>query len=273
MEQIRSPAQKSSSTWQAGEAAQTHGEWYFILSQLGCFHFYAVQAVSASRRCLQQHAAGPQAYFVLEGFFFASFPFFSQVKLLLSEQFLIGLMNLNLDKPSLKMNLVQVDHQQQKPVSRWVPQSLTEDQKLGRVKWCNFMLKILMKANQRLFLILLWVTKLGFTSLIQKQNGNLLFGALQNHLILRRFAELEVLEKMFLKKMKTSMKLRYPPRLAKTDVDAKLGFNNSCFTSRSSKLPVVPPGDAEDAGFGPLTRVQVRAVSDLPRADTLYPIL
>ncbi|UYV63613.1 hypothetical protein LAZ67_2004971 [Cordylochernes scorpioides] len=51
-----------------------------------------------------------------------------------------------------------------------------------------------MKANQRLFLILLQVTKLGFTILIQKHNGNLLFGALLNHLFLRKFAELEVLE-------------------------------------------------------------------------------
>ncbi|UYV77872.1 hypothetical protein LAZ67_15002642 [Cordylochernes scorpioides] len=69
-----------------------------------------------------------------------------------------------------------------KLVSRWLPQSLTEDQKLCRVKWCNVMLKKLMKANQRLFLILLQVTKLGFIILIQKQNGNILFGALQNHL-------------------------------------------------------------------------------------------
>ncbi|UYV81440.1 hypothetical protein LAZ67_20001194 [Cordylochernes scorpioides] len=36
--------------------------------------------------------------------------------------------------------------------------------------------------------------ELGFTILIQKQNGNLFFGALQNHLLLRKFAELEVLE-------------------------------------------------------------------------------
>ncbi|UYV82498.1 hypothetical protein LAZ67_21002540 [Cordylochernes scorpioides] len=35
-------------------------------------------------------------------------------------------------------------------------------------------------------------TKLRFTILIQKQNGNLIFGALQNHLLLRKFAELEI---------------------------------------------------------------------------------
>ncbi|UYV70703.1 hypothetical protein LAZ67_8000326 [Cordylochernes scorpioides] len=34
------------------------------------------------------------------------------------------------------------------------------------------------------------VTKLGFIILIQKQNGNILFGALQNPLLLRKFAEL-----------------------------------------------------------------------------------
>ncbi|UYV83514.1 hypothetical protein LAZ67_23001289 [Cordylochernes scorpioides] len=50
-----------------------------------------------------------------------------------------------------------------------------------------------MKANERLFLILLQVTKLGFTMLIQKQSSNLLFCALQNYL-LKKFAELEVLE-------------------------------------------------------------------------------
>ncbi|UYV83975.1 hypothetical protein LAZ67_X000763 [Cordylochernes scorpioides] len=50
-----------------------------------------------------------------------------------------------------------------------------------------------MKSNQRLFSILLQVTKLGFTLLIQKQNGDLLFGALRkNHLLLRKFAELKV---------------------------------------------------------------------------------
>ncbi|UYV84012.1 hypothetical protein LAZ67_X000882 [Cordylochernes scorpioides] len=132
----------------------------------------------------------------------------------------IGLMNLNLLKLTLKMNLVQVDHQQQedrrityqqleksvgigseaistifndhlkyrKLVSRWVPHSLTEEQKLGCVKWCNFMLKKFDEGKSKA------VTKLGFTILIQKQNGNLLFGALQNHLLLRKFAELEVLE-------------------------------------------------------------------------------
>ncbi|UYV60405.1 hypothetical protein LAZ67_1001054 [Cordylochernes scorpioides] len=51
-----------------------------------------------------------------------------------------------------------------------------------------------MKANRRLFLILLQETKLGFTILIQKTNGNLLFGAFQNHLLLRKFVKLEVLE-------------------------------------------------------------------------------
>ncbi|UYV70726.1 hypothetical protein LAZ67_8000382 [Cordylochernes scorpioides] len=52
-----------------------------------------------------------------------------------------------------------------------------------------------MKENQKPFLILLQGTKLGFTILIQRQNGNLLFGALQNHLLLlRKFTELEVLE-------------------------------------------------------------------------------
>ncbi|UYV68345.1 hypothetical protein LAZ67_5003969 [Cordylochernes scorpioides] len=45
------------------------------------------------------------------------------------------------------------------------------------------------------------VTKLGFTILIQKQNGNLLFGALQNHLLLRKFAEIEVLQKMIERKL------------------------------------------------------------------------
>ncbi|UYV78649.1 hypothetical protein LAZ67_16002271 [Cordylochernes scorpioides] len=49
-----------------------------------------------------------------------------------------------------------------KLVSRWVTRSLTEDQKL--------------------------------VALNGKKNGNLLFGALQNHLLLRKFAELEVLE-------------------------------------------------------------------------------
>ncbi|UYV78080.1 hypothetical protein LAZ67_16000042 [Cordylochernes scorpioides] len=67
------------------------------------------------------------------------------------------------------INTIINDHlKYRKLVSRWVPHSLTEDQKLGRV------------------------TKLGFTILIQKQNGNLLFGALQNHLLLRKFAELKV---------------------------------------------------------------------------------
>ncbi|UYV83596.1 hypothetical protein LAZ67_23001579 [Cordylochernes scorpioides] len=62
---------------------------------------------------------------------------------------------------SAAINTIINDHlKYRKLVSRWVPHSLTEDQKLGRVKWCNFMFKILMKANQRLFLILLQVTKL-----------------------------------------------------------------------------------------------------------------
>ncbi|UYV68338.1 hypothetical protein LAZ67_5003939 [Cordylochernes scorpioides] len=71
----------------------------------------------------------------------------------------------------------------------WVPHSLTEDQKLVRVKWCNFMLKNFDEGKSKP------VTKLGFEILIQKQNGNLLFGALQKHLLLRKFAEPEVLEK------------------------------------------------------------------------------
>ncbi|UYV84319.1 hypothetical protein LAZ67_X001837 [Cordylochernes scorpioides] len=66
--------------------------------------------------------------------------------------------------------------------------TLTEDKNLGRVKWCNFMLKKFDKGKSKA------VFNIGFTILIQKQNGNLLFGALQNHLLLRKFAKLEVLE-------------------------------------------------------------------------------
>ncbi|UYV64711.1 hypothetical protein LAZ67_3001729 [Cordylochernes scorpioides] len=93
---------------------------------------------------------------------------------------------------SAAINTVINDHlKYRKLVSRWIPHSLTVDQKFGHVKWCNFMLE---KNWMKLFLILLQVTKLGFTILIQTQNGNLLFGALQNHFLLRKFAKLEMLE-------------------------------------------------------------------------------
>ncbi|UYV66636.1 hypothetical protein LAZ67_4002426 [Cordylochernes scorpioides] len=58
----------------------------------------------------------------------------------------------------------------------------------------NDHLKFRKLANQRLFLIILQVSKLGFTILIQKQNGKLVFGALQNHLLLRKMGELKVLK-------------------------------------------------------------------------------
>ncbi|UYV68094.1 hypothetical protein LAZ67_5003035 [Cordylochernes scorpioides] len=77
---------------------------------------------------------------------------------------------------------------------RWVPHNLTEDQKHGGIKWCNFILK---KIYEGSFLIL-QVATLELTILIQKQNGNLLFDALQNHLLLRKFAELEMLENKWL---------------------------------------------------------------------------
>ncbi|UYV68086.1 hypothetical protein LAZ67_5003018 [Cordylochernes scorpioides] len=68
-----------------------------------------------------------------------------------------------------------------KLVSRWVPHNLTEDQKHGGVKWCNFILKKMYEGESK-----------------AKQNGNLLFDALQNHLLLRKFAELEMLENKWL---------------------------------------------------------------------------
>ncbi|UYV70214.1 hypothetical protein LAZ67_7002216 [Cordylochernes scorpioides] len=84
-------------------------------------------------------------------------------------------------------NIINDQLKYRKLVSRWVPHSLTEDQKLVEKKCYEGKSKAFKK-------ILLQLTKLGFKFLIQKQNGNLLFGALQNYLLLRMFAELEVLE-------------------------------------------------------------------------------
>ncbi|UYV75638.1 hypothetical protein LAZ67_13000813 [Cordylochernes scorpioides] len=81
-----------------------------------------------------------------------------------------------------------------KLVIRWVPHSLTEDQKLGHVKWSNFMLKNFVDGNSKADFNIITGDETWIYNFDPETNGNLLFDALQNHLLLRKFAEFEVLE-------------------------------------------------------------------------------